>query len=313
MEEFRLEDLPGVGEAIAKKLRNAGFRDLMALATTPPQVVAEICEIGEGVARRIINEARKQLRMEFLGADEILERQKDIKRISTGSKALDTLLGGGIPTQAITEFFGEFGSGKTQVGFQLCINVQLPESKGGLNGGAFFIDTEGTFRSGRIAEISKAMGLNPNEVLKNIKVARVFSTDHQILITEKIPEIIDNGFNGKLIVVDSLTGLFRAEFIGRGTLADRQQKLNQYVHMLQRYADRYNLAVYVTNQVMARPDILFGDPTAAVGGHVIAHACGYRIYLRKAKENKRVARLVDAPDLPPAEVVFQITSEGIKD
>ncbi|MCW1301305.1 MAG: DNA repair and recombination protein RadA [Candidatus Nanoarchaeia archaeon] len=313
MEEFRLEDLPGVGETIAKKLRNAGFRDLMALATTPPQVLAEACEIGEGIARRIINEARKQLRMEFLGADEILEKQKDIKRISTGSKALDTLLGGGIPTQAITEFFGEFGSGKTQVGFQLCVNVQLPENKGGLNGGAFFIDTEGTFRSSRIAEISRAMGLNPIDVLRNIKVARVFSTDHQILITEKIPEIIDNGFNGRLIVVDSLTGLFRAEFIGRGTLADRQQKLNQYVHMLQRYADRYNLAVYVTNQVMARPDILFGDPTAAVGGHVIAHACGYRIYLRKAKENKRVARLVDAPDLPPAEVVFQITSEGIKD
>ncbi len=313
MEEVKLEDLPGVGEALARKLRNAGFRDLMSLATTPPQIVAAEAEIGEGTARKIVNEARKALKMDFLSAEEMLEKQKDIKRITTGSKALDTLLGGGVPTQAITEFFGEFGSGKTQVGFQLCVNVQLPEGEGGLGGGAFFIDTEGTFRSYRIVEIAKALNLDPKNVLKNIKVARAFSTDHQILLTEKIPDLIDQGFGGKLIVVDSLTGLFRAEFVGRGTLADRQQKLNQYIHLLQRLADRYNIAVYVTNQVMARPDILFGDPTAAVGGHVIAHGCGYRVYLRKAKQNKRVARLIDAPDLPPGEIVFQITNEGIRD
>ncbi len=312
-EELRIEDLPGVGPTTAKKLKEAGYEDMMGLATASPQELAAVAEIGEATARKIINAARSKLKMDFTDGLTFSKKAEEIKKLTTHSKALDSLLGGGLETQAITECYGPYGSGKSQLAFQLAVNVQLPEEKGGLNGGAVWIDTEGTFRPQRIVQISNALKLDPKEVLKNIKIARAYSSDHQILLVEKIPELINNGFNAKLIIVDSLTSLFRYEFIGRGTLAERQQKLNKHIHSLQRIADRYNIVVYVTNQVMARPDIFFGDPTQAVGGHVIGHASTFRIYLRHSKGDKRVARLVDSPYLPEGEAAFRITENGIED
>ncbi len=313
MDEVRIEDLPGVGPTTAKKLREAGYEDLMGIATAVPSELAAAAEIGEATAKKIINAARNKLKMDFTDGLELAEKASEIKKLTTGSKALDSLLGGGLETQAITECYGAYGSGKSQLAFQLAINVQLPEDVGGLNGGAVWIDTEGTFRPQRIVQIAEARGLDPKQILKNIKVARAYSSDHQILLAEKIPELINNGFNAKLIIVDSLTSLFRYEFVGRGTLAERQQKLNKHIHTLQRIADRYNLVVYVTNQVMARPDVFFGDPTQAVGGHIIGHASTFRIYLRHSKGEKRVARLVDSPYLPEGEAVFKITEKGIED
>jgi len=314
-EILKLEDLPGVGPKTAEKLREAGFTDLISIAVMPASELAEILGITQSSAMKIINAARSALKMDFITAYELLERQKKIGYITTGSKSLDKLLGGyGIPTQAITEAFGEYGTGKSQLGFQLCVNVQLPPEKGGLDGDAIFIDTENTFRPKRIMEMAEAVGLDPLEALKRIRYVRAYSSDHQMLIVEKIPDLVrKENLNLKLIVVDSFTGLFRAEYLGRGSLAERQQKLNKHLHDLQRLADRYNCAVYITNQVMARPDILFGDPTQAIGGHIVAHGATYRIYLRKSKGEKRIARLVDAPDLPPMEAVFRITPEGIRD
>ncbi len=313
MDEINIEDLPGVGPTTAKKLREAGYEDLMGIATAVPAELAAAAEIGEATAKKIINAARSKLKMDFTDGLTLAEKATEIKKLTTGSKALDSLLGGGLETQAITECYGAYGSGKSQLAFQLAINVQLPEDIGGLNGGAVWIDTEGTFRPQRVIQIAEARGLDPKEILKNIKVARAYSSDHQILLAEKIPDLINNGFNAKLIIVDSLTSLFRYEFVGRGTLAERQQKLNKHIHTLQRIADRYNLVVYVTNQVMARPDVFFGDPTQAVGGHIIGHASTFRIYLRHSKGEKRVARLVDSPYLPEGEAVFKITEKGIED
>jgi DNA repair protein RadA len=200
----------------------------------------------------------------------------------------------------------------TQLGFQLAVNVQLPKEKGGLERGCVWIDTENTFSPNRIVEMAKAKGLDPQKVLKQIHVARAFNSEHQILIVEKLPETLDLSQIG-LIVVDSITSHFRADYVGRGELAVRQQKLNKHLHHLQKLADAFNLAVYMTNQVMARPDVLFGDPTAPVGGHVLGHMSFYRIYLRKGKGGVRIARLIDAPDMPEREVVFQITEKGIED
>jgi len=163
-------------------------------------------------------------------------------------------------------------------------------------------------------QVAEAVGLDPKKVLKNIKVGRAYSSDHQLLLVEKIPELVQkDNLNLKIIIVDSLIALFRAEYVGRGTLADRQQKINRLMHALQRLADRYNAAVYVTNQVMARPDIFFGDPTTAVGGNVVGHTATYRLYLRKAKGTKRIARLIDSPSLPEGEAVFAVTEKGIVD
>ncbi len=251
--------------------------------------------------------------MNFVTGTEFEQRMQTIKKITTSSKQLDALLGGGIETQALTEFFGEFGSGKTQVAYQLAVNVQLPENRGGLNGHAVWIDTEGTFRPERLEQVAAAQGLDPKTALANVRVGRAYSTDHQMLLIDKIPELINQDRAIKLIVVDSMTALFRAEFVGRSTLADRQQKLNVLLHHLQRIADRFNVAVYYTNQVMARPDVLFGDPTAAIGGNIIGHMATYRVYLRKSKKNIRIAKLVDSPNLPEGEAAFEITPEGIRD
>jgi DNA repair protein RadA len=308
----KLKKLPGIGEKTTEKLIEAGYDDLMAIAAAS---IGEICDtvgVGEGTAEKIIESARQAVEMGFDTADIVYEKRKQVGKITTGSKNLDNLLGGGVETGSITEAHGAFGSSKSQLAFQLAVNVQLPKEKGGLGGAALFIDTENTFRPERIEQMAKALDLDPKKTLKSIFVARAYNSDHQILLVEKAKEIIKEK-NVRLLIVDSLTSLFRTDYSGRGELAPRQQKLNRHLHELQRLSEVYNLAVYVTNQVMSRPDVLFGDPTAAIGGHILAHAATFRLYLRKSREQKRVAKLIDAPSLPDSETVFKVTEEGIRD
>ncbi|MCD6387491.1 MAG: DNA repair and recombination protein RadA [Methanophagales archaeon] len=315
---MELEELPGVGSATAEKLREAGYHSVEAVAVATPAELAAAAEIGEAVAAKIISAAREAVDIGgFETGDKILERRKSIRKLTTGSKALDSLLGGGIETQAITEFYGEFGSGKTQIAHQLAVNVQLPEEQGGLNGSAIIIDTENTFRPERIAEMATAVGLEPEEALRNIHVARAYNSNHQMLLVEKATELAeelkDTDKPVRLLVIDSATAHFRTEYVGRGTLADRQQKINKHLHDALRFGDLFNAAVMITNQVQARPDVFFADPTKPVGGHIVAHTATFRVYLRKSKGEKRIARLVDSPYLPEGEVVFAVVKEGIRD
>lgn len=308
-----LEDLPNVGAKTAQKLRDAGFGDMMRLATATAKELSVKAEIGEGVAEKVIEAARRAEKIDFETAFDVMERRKDVGRITIGSKAFDELIGGGIETQAITEVFGEFGSGKSQLSHELAVTVQLPEDKGGLDAEAVFIDTENTFRPERIEQIANAFELDLEEVLNKIHIARAFNSSHQILMAEKVNELIQEGKNIRLVIVDSLTAHFRAEYVGREALATRQQKLNQHLHTLQNIANTYNAAVFVTNQVQARPDAFFGSPTKAIGGHVLGHAATYRIWLKKGLVGKRIARLVDSPHLPEGECVFKITTAGVVD
>jgi DNA repair protein RadA len=305
-------ELPGIGDKTAEKLRNAGYDNLMSIAASSPTALAVDADIGLETAAKIISAAREKLKMGFETATKVLEKRKNVGKLTTGSKNLDALIGGGIETQAITEVHGAFGSGKSQLAHQLAVNVQLPKEKGGLEGKAIFIDTEQTFIPERIQQMAESLGLDPKKVLDNIFAARAYNSDHQILLAEKAEEIIKKE-NIKLIIIDSLTSSFRSEYTGRGTLADRQQKLNRHLHHLQRLADIYNLAVYVTNQVMSRPDILFGDPTAPIGGHIVGHQATFRLYFRKGKDDKRIAKLIDSPSLPEGEAVFRVVKEGIRD
>lgn len=309
---MEIEDLDGVGETIAEKLKEAGYATVEAIATAS---VGELKELGLGEisAQKIILAARQSLQMGFESGLEYLEKRKLVGKLTTGSKELDNLIGGGVETQAITELFGKFGSGKTQLAHQMAVNVQLPVEKGGMEGGAIYIDTENTFRPERIQDMAKAAKLDPDEVLKNIQVARAYNSDHQMLLAEKAAEIAREK-NIKVLVVDSLTAHFRAEYTGRGTLADRQQKLNRHMNVLQRkIADLNNAAVIVTNQVMSRPDIMFGDPTSPIGGNIVGHKSTFRLYLKKSKGNKRIANLIDSPSMPEGECVFEVTTDGIKD
>jgi DNA repair protein RadA len=307
-----LEDLPGVGETTAEKLKASGYDSFEKIATSSPHELEEAAGIGVETAKKTITAARDALEMGYESADNVLERRKAIGRITTGSKELDALIGGGVETQSITEAFGKFSSGKTQLGFQLAVNVQKPKEQGGLGGSVLFVDSESTFRPERVKQMAEAAGMDADAVLKNIQVAKAVNSDHQMLLIDKAEELI-KGNNIRLIVVDSLTSHFRSDYVGRAALGERQQKLNKHIHVLQRLADTYNLAVYVTNQVMDNPGILFGDPTTPIGGHVLAHAATYRLYFRKGKEEKRVARLVDSPSMPEGECVFRVTPEGLKD
>jgi len=313
-QDKKITDIPGIGPGTAAKLEAAGVYDLMGLAVLGPKELAEMAGLGEAAARKAIQAARQMMNLGFSDGLEFAEKRKEVMTITTGSKNLDNLLGGkGVETKSITEAFGAFGSGKTQLALALAVTAQLPVEQGGANGKAVFIDTEGTFRPERIRQLAARYNANPDKILKNILVARAFNSDHQILLLDKIAELIKNGEPIRLIVIDSLTAHFRAEFSGRGMLADRQQKMNKYLHNLMKLAESYNIAIYVTNQVMSDPAQMFGDPTKAVGGNIVAHASTYRIYLRRGKKDTRVAKLIDSPNLPDNETVFAVEIDGLHD
>jgi len=311
-ENPNLEDLEGVGRVTAEKLREAGVTSLEELAFTPVKELVERAGLKQDFASKLPERARQLLGDSFISAKELWERRKNLLRCGTGSKALDEMLAGGIETQAITEFWGEYGSGKTQICLKLCVMAQLPPEKGGLGGSALFFDTEGTFSSDRVYQVAQAMGLDPQPILDRILVSRVYTSDHQALLLDHSFKVCrEEGI--RLVVVDSLISHFRSEYIGRESLAERQQRLNNYLHKLLRLAEVYNIAVVATNQAQANPQAFFGNPVRPAGGHVLAHASTHRVMLRKGKGPKRIARIFDSPYIPERECVFQISEKGIED
>jgi DNA repair protein RadA len=342
-----LTDLPKVGPKTAETLSEQGFSDYQSIAVASPGEISGETSIGEGKAADIIDAAREKADIGgFEDAAQIRERRKQIGKLTWGVPEVDDLFGGGVETQSITEVYGEFGSGKSQLTHQLSVNVQLPTEHGGLEGGALFIDSEDTFRPERIEDM--VMGLDEeviedtmvmhdvvdtrseadaddekllsrlvDEVLDNIHIAKAFNSNHQILLAEKAESLVRESQEGggglpiKLISVDSLTAHFRAEYVGRGELAERQQKLNGHLHDLVRIADLHNVAVVVTNQVSANPDSFFGDPTQPIGGNILGHTSTFRAYLKKSKKNKRIIRLVDAPNLADGEAIMRVTDDGV--
>ncbi|RDJ32496.1 MAG: DNA repair and recombination protein RadA [Crenarchaeota archaeon] len=317
VEDLRLDSLEGVGPVTTRKLTDAGIHNIMDLIVRGPVEIAEITGMEKDTADKIVNKARQQLVEEgliakdFVSATDIYKRRQDIGKITTGTNCLDTLLDGGLETQALTEVYGEFGCGKTQFCHTMCVNVQKSKEEGGLDGGVLYIDTENTFRPERIVAIAKANEMDPEKVLDRIIVARAYNSAHQVLILEEAGPIIEEN-NIKLIIADSAVGLFRSEYLGRGTLSARQQKLNHFVHLLSRIAETYNCAAIATNQVMASPDVFFGDPTRPIGGNVVAHTSTYRIYFKKSGK-KRIARMVDSPHHPEEEVIFALGEAGVVD
>ncbi|RJS85171.1 DNA repair and recombination protein RadA [Candidatus Bathyarchaeota archaeon] len=307
-----LESLNGVGSSIASKLRAAGYTTIEALAVTPPSEIMEKTNIGFNTILRIQKAARDMISADFKTAKEFYEKRKNMMRCTTGSRKLDEALGGGIETQALTEFIGEYGSGKTQLCLMLSVTAQMPFGEGGLNGNVAFIDTEGTFMPERIYQIASSRSMDPESVADNILVARAYNSSHQCLLIDRLFTLIPEN-NIKLVVIDSMISHFRGEYIGRENLAERQQKLNKYLHKLIRLSEAYNVAVVLTNQVQANPAAFFGDPNAPAGGNVMAHACTHRVFLRKGSKNVRVARVIDSPYLPEVPVRFKITEKGIED
>ena len=317
MEDMKLDSLEGVGPVTTRKLSDAGVHNVMDLIVRGPVEISDITGMEKDSAEKIVNKARQylvdsgQLSADFVSASEIYENRQKIGRITTGTDCLDSLFDGGLETQALTEVYGEFGCGKTQFAHTMSVMVQKSKEEGGLEGGVLYIDTENTFRPERIVSIAQAHGMDPVSVLQNITVARAQSSSHQTLILEGAGPVIEAN-NIRLIVADSAVGLFRSEYLGRGTLSNRQQKLNHFVRLLSRYAEIYNCAAIATNQVMASPDVFFGDPTRPIGGNVVAHTSTYRIYFKKSGK-KRIARMVDSPHHAEEEVIFALDVAGVVD
>lgn len=315
--DLEIQDIEGVGPTTARKLREAGIVSVMDLAVASADELAVDLNSSKETAATFIMAAQRLLResniieKEFVTAESALEKRKSLMRCSTGSRALDELLLGGIETQAVTEFYGEFGSGKSQVCHTLSAIATQPVEAGGLNGNAIYIDTEGTFRPERLNQIARAREFDPSHVLKNVAVCKVYNSSHLELIIKDLGKYV-NDFNAKLVIIDSIISLHRAEFSGRGTLADRQQRLNNLLHKVIRLAEIFNIAVVITNQVQSSPDTFFGDPTKAAGGNVLGHASTYRIYLRKSGEN-RTARMIDSPYHPYSDTKFTLNEKGTDD
>jgi len=312
MKNDDLENIEGIGPAIASRFRSCGITCAEVIVVTPPKEIAEKTGVGFNKVLSIVEAARKMLSLDFITADELWKKRQNMRKLSTGCKNLDDLLGGGIHTQAVTEFIGEFGAGKTQICFKLCVTAQLPPEEGGLNGSVVYVDTEGTFMPERIAEMARASGLDSEKILANIFLARAYNSNHQgLLIDHLFSFCLDN--NVKLVIVDSMIGHFRGEYIGREALSERQQALNSQLHKLLRLTEAFNMPVVITNQVQANPAMFFGDPNKPTGGHVMAHASTHRVYLRKGKKGTRVARIIDSPSLPENKTRFKITEKGVED
>jgi DNA repair protein RadA len=315
--DLEIQDIEGVGPTTARKLKEAGIVSVMDLAVASADELAVDINSSKETAATFIMAAQRLLResnileKEFVTAESALEKRKALMRCSTGSRALDELLLGGIETQAVTEFYGEFGSGKSQICHTLSAIAPQPREADGLNGGVIYIDTEGTFRPERLNQIARARDLEPSHVLKNVAVCKVYNSSHLELIIKDLGKYISD-FNAKLVIIDSIISLHRAEFAGRGTLADRQQRLNNLLHKVIRLAEIFNIAVVITNQVQSSPDTFFGDPTKAAGGNVLGHASTYRIYLRKSGEN-RTAKMIDSPYHPYSDTKFTLNEKGTDD
>ncbi len=304
--------LEGVASTTVKKLHKAGLVTLESIAVTPPREIVELTGMGVDTAIKVNTLARLQVDPGFVSASDLLETRKHMMKCRTGCSEFDRIMGGGIETGVITEFIGEFGSGKTQICYTLSVLAQRPTEEGGLGGRVCVIDTEGTFLPERIVQIAQARGYDPQEILSNVLIARAYNSDHQIMLVKNLPQVCQE-HDVKLVIVDSMIGHFRGEYIGRGTLAERQQKIGGVLGNLLRVAEAFNLSVVLTNQVQAKPDQAYGDPNRPTGGHVMAHACTHRVYLRKGRQNTRLVQVIDSPYLPEEKIRIAVTEAGICD
>eukprot|EP00486_Rosalina_sp_Unknown_P015460 CAMPEP_0201595610 /NCGR_PEP_ID=MMETSP0190_2-20130828/192558_1 /ASSEMBLY_ACC=CAM_ASM_000263 /TAXON_ID=37353 /ORGANISM="Rosalina sp." /LENGTH=350 /DNA_ID=CAMNT_0048055659 /DNA_START=174 /DNA_END=1226 /DNA_ORIENTATION=+ len=299
-----------------KKLRDGNFYTVESIAYTPKKQLTEIKGISDQKVEKIQEAAYKLLstNMTFCTASDYYQKRSEIIKITTGSTKLDELLGGGIETGSITEIFGEFRTGKTQICHMLCVTCQFPVSSGGAEGCALYIDTEGTFRPKRVAQMAERFGMDSNDLLDNISFARAYSSDHQMKLLQEAASMMTTS-HYSLVIVDSATALFRSEYVGRAELAERQQILGKFLRQLLQLCDIFGVAVVITNQVVSDPSgmSMFGPQTKPIGGNIIAHASTTRVSLRKGSKATRIAKIFDSPNLPEDECQFTISNEGIVD
>ncbi|XP_031571845.1 meiotic recombination protein DMC1/LIM15 homolog [Actinia tenebrosa] len=307
----------GINVADIKKLKTAGICTIKGVQMTTKKKLCQIKGISEAKMEKIKEAAGKLCNNGFVTALEYSDVRKMVFKVSTGSTELDKLLGGGIESMSITEIFGEFRTGKTQLSHTLCVTAQLPGPGGYTGGKVIFIDTENTFRPDRLRDIADRFNLDQNAMLDNVLYCRAYTSEHQSELLDSVAAKFHEEIGVfKLLIIDSMMALFRVDFSGRGELADRQQKLAQMLSKLQKLSEEFNVAVFITNQMTADPGATMSfqaDPKKPIGGHILAHASTTRISLRKGRGENRIAKIYDSPDLPENETTFAVTPGGIAD
>ncbi|CAN9217756.1 unnamed protein product [Alternaria alternata] len=308
----------GIGAVDISKLKSNGYYTIASVHSATRRNLLKIKGFSEIKVDKVKDAIAKCQPSGggFQTAHELGHLRKRVIKISTGSKALDAVLGGGFQTMSISEVFGEFRCGKTQLSHTMSVIAQLPKDMGGAEGKVAYIDTEGTFRPERIVQIAERFGVDPETAQDNITYARAVNSEHQMELLNKVAEFfVSNEY--RLLIIDSIMALFRVDYTGRGELNERQQKLNQFLSKLTHVAEEFNVAVLLTNQVQSDPgaSALFAsaDGRKPIGGHILAHASATRILLRKGRGEERVAKIQDSPDMPEKEATYIITNGGIND
>jgi len=305
----------GISSTDCKKLQEAGFYTVESVVYAPRKKLCDVKGISEQKADKIQLEAMKLVPTGFTTATEMHLKRSQIIQVTTGSKELDKLLNGGIETGSITELFGEFRTGKSQLCHTLAVTCQLPIDNGGAEGKCLYIDTEGTFRPERLLAVADRYGLQGSDVLDNVAYARAYNSDHQMtLLTQAAAMMSESRY--AMVIVDSATACYRTDYSGRGELSARQMHLAQFLRALLKLADEFGVAVVLTNQVVAQVDgaaMFNADPKKPIGGNIMAHASTTRLYLRKGRGEQRICKIYDSPCLPEGEAVFAINADGIGD
>lgn len=314
-EEFEpLMKIKGMTPELARAFKEAGYYTIESIGTEVPHMLVQ--RVGEKhlsleLAKKLIKEARDLLPIKIMTVAELLEQEKKRKTISTGSKKLDELLGGGIHTYELTEAVGPAEAGKTELVYTSAVNAVKTL------GGVWIIDTEATLSAHRLTQIGQHRGLDVKELTSQIIFDRCLTSAELILALENAHKIIKD-FGVKYIAIDSFTSPFRRDYPGRELLATRQQKINYCINLLLKYSWAYELAVLATNQVQAKPEAQFTTRpeliNPPIGGHVVYHGFNNRIYMEQTSDPYTWrATLIASSYLPRGQTVFKITERGIDD
>ena len=319
---YSLEDFTSLTQKNQQALFNAGITEIKQLAIYPLLDLKTLLDTTIPRANAILKEAMDALPpFSVKTGAQLLEEQENREHLTTNCSAIDQCLGGfGLEAGSITEVFAQFGTGKSQLAFSaICSGL--------LNGSVIVIDTESTVSIVRIKEILSYYTTTQKveEALQNLHIVQPQSSSEQQIVLKSFLEDNAAGYlkyfkaNApplKLIIIDSLTALFRAQFIGRGTLSERQQRLNQHLRELHLFAQKAGVPALVTNQVLSSPDP-FHHGEFAVGGNVIAST--YRLSMQKRgggatnAKNLRVIKMVDSSRLKTCEKFFKLGNRGVID
>ena len=314
--ELNIDQLEGVGPVTVKKLKEFGVTSLIDICVRGAKEISEITGTAKSKAdswvfkSQKILEDNKIIRKTDMTTLELLEYQKNIDTLPVKCKAVDELMGGGVKPECTYEVYGEFGSGKTQFCLALAVEAISQEKN------VVWVDCEDTFRPRRVVEIlrEREYAKDDKEAEKYLDRIKYYFTPNteQLMGTINALSDVITEYKPRVVIIDGSIGQYREEYLGRGTLAARQNQIARLMTHLKNISFYFRCSVVYTNQVLSDPSIMFGDPTKPIGGNVVGHAATYRIYFKKSGR-KHIARMVDSPEHPIADAPFALDAKGISD